>query len=917
MKNYSLNIAELCQKGKFVLIKKGSKAPIGDGWQKGGSSLKTAQAYLNRGKSADRKEVGAIGILCGPKSAGLLMIDHDGESCDRLLKKWGVELPSGPIVSSGRLGHHQQPFWVPEIYWEGIQTTKFRTGANGPDGKPELLELRWDGCQSLVLGNHPDPGKIYTWTNEQLPIPMAPLELLEKMLTAQKQPKSATTPEVLGDKERALSYLEFIDPTPLDWYTWRNCLFACHSAGLSESEVLNWSERSAAHTERGFSDVWRHIKGRPGVGIGTLGYLAKLNGWKSPLGSKATEARNSAGDAGDAGDLSAKPKNDDNRTEIIIYPGIVDSLAREVLNKLAESHQIYRQGGTDGQYLTRVIKDGDSDVLDVLTTESLQCELNRRFAFKKEVRGPNGKTEPVPLDCPASLAKHISQLGAWSQLPKLTGVVNHPQILRTGEIVDKPGYCPKTGLLLRFDPEEFAGRPAKPTRQDAVVALNLLIDWLGEFPFQSDLHRSCALALVLTALSRRAFETAPMFAISATKRGTGKGALAKNVGFLVTGSKPGSIPYTSDSEEFRKKITSVLRIGGSVLNLDNVSTPIGGDVIEMILTEPFFRDRLLGGNQMPSFSTQMLVMANGNNLQVKRDMTRRIILIYLDAEDEFPEHRFFERDLDTYTEQNRGALVNAGLTVLQAYLLAGSPEVKQPRLGSFGQWSDLVRSALIWLGQPDPVESQKEVDAQDDEKGTLAAFLECWLLRHGTEGLTARALIEYAIQDSKSELKGILLDICLGKDGQFSPRLLGYYLRKHHRSVVNGMRLEECGKDRTMSVKWAVKKVETKKSERPLSSPASPAPKERVYIEQGFEGAGDDFASPASPAWAFDATGKSAGDDFVSPAPSKPCLVKGDENHAGDAGDENPQSDFLSTEAENAPLKIPALDDFIDWEVVA
>jgi hypothetical protein len=894
--------SDFCQNGRFVLIKKGTKAPIGKGWQQGGIKWETALAILTQGKDSEGREVGAIGVLCGPKSGGLLLLDHDGHSGDRLLQEWVAQLPEGPIVSSGRLGHYQQPFWVPEIYWEGIKTAKFRTGENGPDGKPELLELRWDGCQSLVLGDHPDPGKTYQWTNEQLPIPMAPLELIEKMLTPQKRSPS----EKLGDRERALSYLEFIDPNPLDWYTWRNCLLASHSVGLSESEVLSWSERSTVHTERGFSDVWRHIKGNPGRTLGTLGYLAKLNGWESPRNPNATQKKNSAGDAGDAGDDSANLEKVDGRTEIVIRPGIVDNLAREVLNGVAESYQIYRQGGTEGQYLTRVIKDGDSDVLDVLTTESLQCELNRRFAFKKEVFVQKVRVGYASIDCPASLAKHITQLGAWSQLPKLTGVVNHPQILRTGEIVDKPGYCPKTGLLLRFDPEEFAGRPAKPTKQDAVVALDLLIDWLREFPFQSELHLSCALALVLTALSRRAFETAPMFAISATKRGTGKGALAKNVGFLVTGSKPGSIPYTSDSEEFRKKITSVLRVGGSVLNLDNVSTPIGGDVIEMILTEPFFRDRLLGGNQMPSFSTQMLVMANGNNLQVKRDMTRRVILIYLDAEDEFPEHRIFKRDLDTYTEQNRGALVNAGLTILQAYSLAGSPEVKQPRLGSFGQWSDLVRSALIWLGQPDPVESQKEVDAQDDEKGTLAAFLECWLLRHGTESLTARALIDDAVHDSKSELKGILLDVCLGKDGQFSPRLLGYYLRKHHRSVVNGMRLEECGKDRTMSVKWAVKKVEPKKSNQGSGSPASPALNKKTHIEQELEGAGDKKASPAPlPVASKDYAGD-AGDKKASPAPSKPHLAKGEENHAGDAGDSHPPSDFLSVD-----------DDDIDWEETA
>jgi Protein of unknown function (DUF3987)/Bifunctional DNA primase/polymerase, N-terminal/Primase C terminal 2 (PriCT-2) len=290
MKNYTLNIAELCQKGKFVLIKKGSKAPVGDAWQKGGSILETSQAYLNRGKSPEGKEVGAIGILCGPKSGGLLMLDHDGESCDRLLQEWGAELPPGPIVSSGRLGHFQQPLWVPEIYWEGIQTTKFKTGENGPDGKAELLELRWNGCQSLVLGEHTDPGKTYQWKDEQLPIPMAPIELIERMLKPQKE-RTPKDSQPLGDKERALSYLDSIDPTPLDWYTWRNCLFACHSAGIPESEVLNWSERSATHTERGFSDVWRHIKGNPGVGIGTLGYLAKLNGWKSPNSLESPKER--------------------------------------------------------------------------------------------------------------------------------------------------------------------------------------------------------------------------------------------------------------------------------------------------------------------------------------------------------------------------------------------------------------------------------------------------------------------------------------------------------------------------------------------------------------------------------------------------------------------------------------------------
>ncbi|MEM9266802.1 MAG: hypothetical protein AAGA46_14885 [Cyanobacteria bacterium P01_F01_bin.13] len=62
-------------------------------------------------------------------------------------------------------------------------------------------------------------------------------------------------------------------------------------------------QRSAKHTDRGFGDVWRNIKGKAdGIGLGTLGYLAKKDGWVSPFGQ--------GGDGGDKlGDLRSQPNS--------------------------------------------------------------------------------------------------------------------------------------------------------------------------------------------------------------------------------------------------------------------------------------------------------------------------------------------------------------------------------------------------------------------------------------------------------------------------------------------------------------------------------------------------------------------------------------------------------------------------------
>jgi putative DNA primase/helicase len=580
-------------------------------------------------------------------------------------------------------------------------------------------------------------------------------------------------------------------------------------------------------------------------------------------------------------DQQSEPK--DHRPIIQLRAGQVtqalSNLARHLGNCGDPKQRVYLQGSSDGYFLSRVLPAAqhpgvkarielpkDVDMLDILTADTLQYEFNRRFRFERFDRRSN---QYEPCDCPKLLATQFLAMGRWPNLPRLTGISYIPLLLKDGVVIREPGYHPETGMLLQFDGNEFSEIPSVCTEQDAMDALATLKDWLKEFPFQRPEHESAALSAILTAVCRKILAQAPLHALSATKAGTGKGTLVKGISTLVLGSHCGVIPWTGDSEEFRKKVVSFLKVGSPIASIDNVTGVLGGDVLEMILTEPFYKDRLLGGNQMPSFSTQVTLLANGNNLRFRPDMTRRTILCVLDAECESPEQREFDRDFEAFTEQNRGRLVMAALIVLKSYIDCGRPEPVTPRLGSFGQWSDLVRSALVWLKQPDPVETQQEISAQDDEKQLLSALLTVWYEVYGSVSHTSREVISRAINQGSGDLREVLLEICLDRSGELSPRRLGNYLRVHNRSVVNGMRFEMTGKDRTHQSVW---RVMTVFSDRPDTEYAEYADRGTTTQNQGFT-----LHTLKNPEYADGANEETANDETAYSEKSRVCTSNNEE----------------------------------------
>ena len=264
------------------------KAPYEKEWQKSPRSKAYIKSEIASGRAT------GVGVHCGTPSDGLLFSDHDGASCDAVIEeRSGLPLdkamPKTVTATSDRPGRYQSIYRIPEIYWNGIKTKKIPTGVKGDDGKPEQLELRWDGAQSVVIGKHPMTDG-YRWINspDTTAIADASLWMIEQML---KETKNTTEPaaKLWTDLDWAKSYLDAIPPTE-DYDTWLHVGMALHS--VDQSLLSAWDDwsQSAGNYEPGACEKRWESFNRSGLCIGTLGYLAKQNGWQSPFTSKAATA---------------------------------------------------------------------------------------------------------------------------------------------------------------------------------------------------------------------------------------------------------------------------------------------------------------------------------------------------------------------------------------------------------------------------------------------------------------------------------------------------------------------------------------------------------------------------------------------------------------------------------------------------
>ena len=102
-------------------------------------------------------KVKSIGLLAGPHSGGILVVDEDGDGCDKTFEHHYpghtlLDLPPTIRWSSGRPNRRGSAYLVPSKYWDQIRTNRLKH-KDKSNGKVEML---WQGCQAIVAGQHPN-----------------------------------------------------------------------------------------------------------------------------------------------------------------------------------------------------------------------------------------------------------------------------------------------------------------------------------------------------------------------------------------------------------------------------------------------------------------------------------------------------------------------------------------------------------------------------------------------------------------------------------------------------------------------------------------------------------------------------------------------------------------------------------------
>lgn len=401
--------------------------------------------------------------------------------------------------------------------------------------------------------------------------------------------------------------------------------------------------------------------------------------------------------------------------------------------------------------------------------------------------------------CPAELPRmYLSRRSLDWRVPELVGIVTAPTLRADGSVLQAAGYDTATGLL--FDPrgESFPAVADAPSPADARAALADISGLVSEFPFVDDASRAVALSAILTALVRRSLPAAPMHAFTAPTPGTGKSYLLEIVCRIATGQPAPGCDYSVDEAENRKQIDAALVAGSPLLILDNVDAEIRGARLNQILTQESVTVRMLGQTRNIEVRCGMFVLANGNNLVVAADMTRRTLLCRMDARVERPELREFSDNPIARIAADRGRFVAAALTVLRAYHVAGCPGRPKP-LGSFEAWSDTVRGALLWLGEADPAATIEAVRENDPKRMDLLSVVEHWARVIQAKPVTALEVVHASLNDA--EFREALLAVA-GISGTVNTRRLGFWLRANKGKIVNGMKLLPDGTARVGSVMW-------------------------------------------------------------------------------------------------------------------
>ena len=376
---------------------------------------------------------------------------------------------------------------------------------------------------------------------------------------------------------------------------------------------------------------------------------------------------------------------------------------------------------------------------------ALKVAISDACAFFKYVETRKGWVAcPPPDDVVGAIFD-----GPWPSLPRLVGISEVPILRPDGSLLQTPGYDARTGYW--YEPRcSFPDVAEEPTKAEAEAAYAELADVFSEFPYVSPEMAAIPVAAALTVIARAHLvnEAVPGFVFDASAGGTGKTLQTDCIATITSGRAASRKAYPATDEECDKVLAAYAARGAALIAIDDIKRPLGGENLDRIITARDEVDfRKLGETLLISAPWRAVLLFTGVNVSFFGQMARRVLVGRIESPLERPQDKtdWKRPRLVEWVSQERPRLVAALLTILRAYIVAGSPDLTGgARWGSFEGWSALIPNAVRFAGGPDILRFRAPEDA-DVERESLGALLaglrslvEARAASHGrTHGMTA------------------------------------------------------------------------------------------------------------------------------------------------------------------------------------
>jgi putative DNA primase/helicase len=184
-----------------------------------------------------------------------------------------------------------------------------------------------------------------------------------------------------------------------------------------------------------------------------------------------------------------------------------------------------------------------------VNSHALRQDISAAATLKKW-KGNGDGASLLPVIPPDHYGQAIAHKVCGPNVPLLYGIINAPTIFADGTMLQAPGYDRASKLLYNPDGVTFPLVADNPSRADAEASLAKLRHLFSGFPFVDAVDESVAISGLLTSVTRKSYDVAPAFGITAPEFGSGKSFLVDKIHMVAFGTTAPVIDATQDDDEF-------------------------------------------------------------------------------------------------------------------------------------------------------------------------------------------------------------------------------------------------------------------------------------------------------------------------------------------------------------------------------